>query len=158
MRASTITTPMPVSKRDEAGARRGEGQQGCFVHGFQVNPWLALVSGGCGSRMCLTLERGVYAASPFSWRACQNIPSLAKVRTLKRRKRRAPNAPGSSRTRNTSGLAEPRSGPAGWRRKIFENCCGVFSFLCYIPAPSDGGCGMARRGNSDLKFDTSKQF
>ena len=40
--------------------------------------------------MCFAVERGVYAASPFGWRGRQNILSLAQVRTLKRRLRRAP--------------------------------------------------------------------
>ena len=56
--------------------------------------------------MCLAAERD--PASPFSWRARQNIPSLAKVRTLKRRKRRAPNVPGSSRALNTYEAGAPR--------------------------------------------------
>src|SRR6266446_1765474 len=62
---------------------------------------LAPVPGRRGMRsLRFAEERGVYAASPFGWRARQNIPILAKVRTLKRRKRRAPNVPGSSRTLN----------------------------------------------------------
>ncbi len=53
------------------------------------------------SSMCLAAERGVYAASPFGWRARQNIPSLTNVRALKRRKRRAPKVSGAFRTLNT---------------------------------------------------------
>ncbi len=51
--------------------------------------------------VCLAVERGVYAASWLGWRARQKIPRLAQVRTLKRRKRRAPIVPGTSGTLNS---------------------------------------------------------